>query len=36
MINIRMCIGRKVAELEMFTLIAAIIKRFQVNIIALS
>ena len=30
---VRMCIGRKVAELEMFTLLAAIITRFQVEII---
>ena len=30
---VRMCIGRKVAELEMFTLLAAIITRFQVDII---
>ena len=29
---VRMCIGRKVAELEMFTLLAAIITRFQVDI----
>ena len=28
---VRMCIGRKVAELEMFTLLAAIITRFQVD-----
>ena len=30
---VRMCIGRKVAELEMYTLLAAIITRFQVDII---
>ena len=30
---VRMCIGRKVAELEMFTLLTAIITRFQVDII---